>query len=246
MGLPFLPPVEGGGEHPLGRTIWFTSFTGRGPELRRQRTVTGVFHVVDVNPAALRSGHRDDGCHCIQGRWRQIPETDRRVSCKSVVLGVTCGPDPDASGFSFFRQQTGALPEKSGSLCAEPQRGPSPTVKSLKLTSPSSLPTAPPSAPRRSRPTGSPTRPTASEARTAPGAPQALLGLRGGGAVPCALLALGVCAVGKSPSQTSEPVWSPLLARGTGSPPAGPAPASPVDAPVPPPPRKTHGLHFLC
>ncbi|XP_030165205.1 replication termination factor 2 isoform X3 [Lynx canadensis] len=145
-------------------------------------------------------------------------------------------------------QQTGALREKSGSLCAEPQRGPSPTVKNLKLTSPSSLRTAPPSAPRRSRPTGSPTRPTASEARTAPGAPQALLGLRGGGAVPCALSALGVCAVGKSPSQTSEPAWSPLLARGAGSPggragtcpppPAGPVPASPCRCACPPSTQK--------
>ncbi|KAF6284815.1 replication termination factor 2 [Rhinolophus ferrumequinum] len=46
----------------------------------------------------------------------------------------------------------------------EPQRGPLPTARSLRLTSPSSPPTALPSAPRRSQPTGSPTRPTASEA----------------------------------------------------------------------------------
>uniref|UniRef100_A0A452RSJ2 Uncharacterized protein n=1 Tax=Ursus americanus TaxID=9643 RepID=A0A452RSJ2_URSAM len=73
----------------------------------------------------------------------------------------------------------GALLEKSGSLCVEPQRGPLPIAKNRKLTSPFSRLIAPPSAPRRSQPTGSPTRPTASEARAALLATQAVWALLG-------------------------------------------------------------------
>ncbi|XP_032317309.1 replication termination factor 2 isoform X1 [Camelus ferus] len=91
---------------------------------------------------------------------------------------------------SKVQQQMGALLEKPGSLRVERQRGPLPTVRSRKLTSPFSQLTALPSAPRRSQPTGSPTRPTASEARAAP--PRRLLRLHEGGAVGlgCALCAL--------------------------------------------------------
>lgn len=59
----------------------------------------------------------------------------------------------------------GARLGELGSPRVGPQRGPSPTAKNLRPTSPFSQPTAPPSAPRRSRPTGSPTHPTASDAQ---------------------------------------------------------------------------------
>lgn len=100
-------------------------------------------------------------------RRKEIPASNTYLfPFENVVFGMTFHPNLKASGFPFFQQpqQMGALLEESGSLPVEPQRGPLRTARNLRLTSPSSPATAPPSAPRRSRPTGSPTRPTASEA----------------------------------------------------------------------------------